>query len=106
MTGISTWFGLGNKDASSDDNTVRGEIHIDNTLEQTLDALCVYGKPRLHKMDSGWYCVTECFLYGCKGGNLDVKSDFGKPTALSAALECHERVMNIVNNLSQTVRIG
>jgi len=71
----------------------------DYSLEQLLDELQKYGKPRLSYMGNGWHCCVE--MYVCaKGVEFEVKSDFKHKTHKDAAIECCERTLKALSELA------
>lgn len=73
------------------------------TLEGVLQDLTKYGRPRLSCMDDmTWYCSIEVFVTG-KGIDFKVASDFKQKTPLNAAHQCHERVRDVMRDISEKV---
>lgn len=58
-----------------------------------------YGRPRVSYLDKGWYCKVEMNT-NTSGTQFDVSSEFGHPTQISAARECHERIINALKTLT------
>lgn len=69
-------------------------------LEQTLLRLNHYGKPRVSRMDRGWYCVVEMFVQA-EGASVDIKSESNHPSPSTAAQECLDRVSAVVRDISK-----
>lgn len=59
-------------------------------LEDVLDCLSQIGKPRVARLQQGWFCVVELntTLAGVAG---EVRSDFGHVSPMAAAYETRER---------------
>lgn len=68
-------------------------------LEQLLIYMLRFGKPRVTFVSTGWCCKVEMNT-NSKGTQFDVSSEFGHPTPLSAARECHERVVSAMKTLT------
>ena len=68
-------------------------------LEELLTYMIRYGRPRLSYHDKGWYCKVEMNT-NTKGTQFDIASEFDHPTPLSAARECHERIVNAMKTLT------
>ena len=68
------------------------------TLEETVDDLCKYGKPRFQFMGDGWYCVIEMYVQG-KGIQFNVASDFKHASMLEASTVCYERLHKALRDL-------
>lgn len=69
-------------------------------LQELMIYLIRYGKPRVSYLDGGWYCKVEMNT-NTKGTQFDVASDFGNPTPIAAAKQCHERIVNAMKALLQ-----
>ena len=71
------------------------------TLDDVLSDFVKYGRPRLQCMDSmKWYCAIEVFVTG-KGIEFKVESDFKQPTPLSAARQCHYRMLDALRDIAK-----
>ena len=65
----------------------------DQTLEQTLNALCQYGRPAMHCHDDmTWSCNVKMNTNGVTGAEFTIRSDYQQTSPLSAAKQCLERV--------------
>lgn len=73
---------------------------INEDLQELLLYMIRYGKPRMHYLEGGWYVKVEMNT-NTKGTQFDVASEFGHSTPLSAAKECHERIINSMKALLQ-----
>lgn len=69
-------------------------------VEDGLDFLCKYGKPRLAKTDNGWYVSIEMFVNG-EGVNFKIDSDFGLKTQKEAVHQCIDRLLKTIKSLSK-----
>lgn len=69
-------------------------------LQELMVYLIRYGRPRLSYLDGGWYCKVEMNT-NTKGTQFDVASEFNHPTPISAAKQCHERIVNAMKALLQ-----
>jgi hypothetical protein len=65
------------------------------TLEELLDELKHYGKPRVGMYDGGWYCSVEMNT-NTVGAEFKCASNFDIPTPTDAAKQCLERVLKAV----------
>lgn len=66
------------------------------TLEQTLEKLLKFGKPRLcFTGDMGWYCCVEMST-NALGSEFKVASALQHPTPIAAALQCLGRTITAV----------
>jgi len=74
-------------------------------LDDILQELCRYGKPRLSNTGSigqqEWYCNMEMFAQG-KGVEFKIASDFKHSTPTEAALICYERMVAALETLGVT----
>lgn len=61
------------------------------SLEELLDEMCKYGKPRLSRTDAAWVCTCEMHV-ASEGATFEVRSTFKEPTALIAAQVCMQRI--------------
>lgn len=73
-------------------------VHED--LQELIMYMVRYGKPRISYITDGWYCKVEMNT-NTKGTQFDIASEFSHPTPLSAAKECHERIVNALKTLTQ-----
>jgi hypothetical protein len=60
-------------------------------LESILTKLAQRGAPAIRMMDGEWYCYVEMYV-NAAGAKFKVASSFKHPSALSAAMECAERI--------------
>ena len=67
------------------------------TLEEYLDELSRYGKPRLG-LYGGWSADLDMFVTG-KGTEFKITSGFDHTTPLSAVAECHSRLIDTLRGL-------
>lgn len=69
----------------------------DMTLEQLLNELVNYGRPRLgiYGSDMKWTCSVEMNT-NTVGADFTCRSDHNHPSSTSAAKQCLERVLNAV----------
>jgi hypothetical protein len=72
----------------------------DLTLEEHLEQMRYYGKPRVSLMSDGWYSCIEMNT-NTTGTSFEVKSDFNCPTPTLAAKQCHERILNALKELTK-----
>lgn len=77
-----------------------GATKIIEDLQELMVYLIRYGRPRLSYLDGGWYCKVEMNT-NTKGTQFDVASEFNHPTPISAAKQCHERIVNAMKALLQ-----
>lgn len=84
------------------------------TLEQLLDQMTLYARPKLHNMDDGtWYCACDMLVTGV-GVSFKIASDFKHPTPVSAAQQCYDRMLDALRSINDSstkvgfdpVRIG
>lgn len=62
------------------------------SVEEILNALCQFGKPRLCRHDNGWMCACDMHV-AAAGTTFNVRSEFDCKTQLDSARQCAERVM-------------
>lgn len=67
-------------------------------LEEMLLALAKYGEPRLVHDGRGWYCCVEMYVTA-SGVNFKVASEFGRPTPMSAAIQCASRLDRALSDI-------
>ena len=72
----------------------------DLTLEEHLEQMRFYGKPRVSLQSNGWYCVIEMNT-NTTGTSFDVKSEFDCESPRLAAKMCHERMLNALKELTK-----
>ena len=72
----------------------------DLTLEEHLEQMRYYGKPRVSLMSNGWYSCIEMNT-NTTGTSFEVKSDFDCQTPTLAAKQCHERMLNALKELTK-----
>jgi len=73
------------------------------TIEELLDIMAKYGKPRIHCLDNfEWVCVCEVFVTG-KGIDFKISSDFKCASALNAVQQCYDRMMEALNNIDKRI---
>jgi len=70
------------------------------TLEEHLQEMRYYGKPRVSLMSNGWYSCIEMNT-NTTGTTFEIKSDFDHPTPTLAAKQCHERILNALKELTK-----
>lgn len=68
-------------------------------IEELMVFMVRYGRPRISYLDNGWYCKVEMNT-NTAGTQFDVASEFGQPTPLTAARQCHERITNALKTLT------
>lgn len=68
-------------------------------LEELIIHMVRFGKPRVSFISNGWYCKVEMNT-NTSGTQFDVASEFDHPTPLSAARECHERIISAMKTLT------
>lgn len=77
-----------------------------NKLDECLAEMEKYARPRVSMSDKDtWSCVAKLRIQ-VKGGEFEIRSEFGHATALSAARECFSRVIETVNTASELKRPG
>lgn len=75
----------------------------DLSLEECVDKLCAYGKPRFQCYGNGeWYCAVEMFVQG-KGVEFVIASGFRETSMLNAARVCYERLEKALNDLGLSI---
>jgi hypothetical protein len=72
----------------------------DLTLEEHLQQMRYYGKPRVSLMSDGWYSCVDMNT-NTTGTSFEVKSDFDHTTPTLAAKQCHERILNALRELTK-----
>lgn len=65
------------------------------SVEEILDNLCRFGRPRLNRMDDGWVCSCEMHV-AAAGATFTVRSEFDHKTQLGAVRQCAERVVKAI----------
>jgi hypothetical protein len=70
------------------------------TLEELLADMERFGKPRLGKYNTGWHSNIEVAVTAV-GAQFEIKSEYGMPTPLVAAQQCHERLMQAIRSLGK-----
>jgi hypothetical protein len=68
-------------------------------LESALIALSKFGKPHCGLFDSGWLCNVDMHVTAT-GASFTVRSEFGHPSPMAAALECTQRVDAIMHGFA------
>ena len=69
------------------------------TVEEYLEELSRYGKPRLG-LFGGWHANVDMFVNG-EGTEFKIASSFDHNTPLSAVAECHSRLMDTLRGLQK-----
>lgn len=78
---------------------------MSENLESILTSMEPFGKPRLGKYD-GWHCGIDMTV-NAVGAEFKINSTFGHETPLSAAVECRQRMDDVLRGLaSNAKRIG
>lgn len=70
------------------------------TLEEHLQEMRYYGKPRVSLMNNGWYSCIDMNT-NTTGTSFEIKSDFDHATPTLAAKQCHERILNALKELTK-----
>ncbi len=70
----------------------RSAVEEPKTLEQLMEELARYGSPRLGFYGQGWHANIDVNVNGV-GAKLEVASEFGLPSPLAAADQCHKRLL-------------
>lgn len=70
------------------------------TLEEHLQQMRYYGKPRVSLMNNGWYSCIDMNT-NTTGTTFEIKSDFDHATPTLAAKQCHERILNALKELTK-----
>lgn len=73
-------------------------------LEQLLDALRYYGKPRLSFLSDGWHCILEMHS-PVAGVSFDVKSNFDCASSGDAARQCATRLVAALRSYAHDTTI-
>ncbi len=73
---------------------------VDMPLEQSLEYLSRYGRPRVSKLSEGWHCSVEVFVTG-PGVQFEVKTGFNHATPRDAAALCCDRLNAALKGLSK-----
>lgn len=68
-------------------------------LEELIVHMIRFGRPRVSYVSNGWYCKVEMNT-NTKGTQFDIASEFDHPTPLSAARECHQRILSAMKTLT------
>lgn len=63
-------------------------------LDQALEMLCHWGRPKLFRMPSGWHCFVDLGL-NAQGTMVTVGSNTYHESPTLAALECLERARTL-----------
>lgn len=63
-------------------------------LDQALTVLCHWGRPKLFRLPSGWYCFVDIGL-NPKGTLITIDSNAFHPSPTLAALECLARARTL-----------
>jgi hypothetical protein len=63
-------------------------------LDQALTVLCHWGRPKLFRLPSGWYCFVDIGL-DAKGTQITVDSNTSHASPTLAALECLARAQTL-----------
>ena len=70
----------------------REEFVAINTIEEGLEKLCRFGRPRLSQMDDGcWLCALDMFVQGV-GVEFKIRSDYKLTDPRSPIIQALERV--------------
>lgn len=80
-------------------NETKVETSIDD-LQDLMQYMIKYGKPRISYISNGWYCGVEMNT-NTAGSSFEVKSEFGHPTPMAAAKQCHERILNAIKAITK-----
>lgn len=70
------------------------------SLEELLNELAKYGKPRIAHTGSGWYCAVEMYV-SAAGVDFKVDSDFGMKSPMSAATQCASRMNQALRDIDK-----
>lgn len=71
------------------------------SLEECLDELQKFGKPRVSKL-RGWNASIEVFVTG-KGVEFQINSDFSHETPKEAVNVCYERLLIAIRKIKETI---
>ena len=71
----------------------------DLSLEELLEGMKRFGKPRLSFMGDGWHCCIDIYV-NTKGCSFEVKSKFGCKTAISSVIECCNNMISAAEKVS------
>ena len=66
-----------------------------------LQAMEMFGHPKLSKLKDGWHSWIQVFVSG-KGVEFEVKSDYGHKSPIDATRECSERLVKALNQIIET----
>lgn len=70
-------------------------------LADVLLRLARFGKPTITSMRGGvWWCYVSMHV-AAVGASVDVKSESDHPTPISAALQCEQRINEMIANLGR-----
>ena len=64
-------------------------------LEEILELMSKYGKPRLSRLSAGWYCAIDMWV-GAKGVEFKIDSECRHMVAADAARECLKRLDDVL----------
>jgi hypothetical protein len=68
------------------------------SLEDILMRLAQFGKPRVSRFNSGWYCAVDMHV-ATLGTSIEIKSDFSLKTPGEAVRQCEERLKEMLAKL-------
>lgn len=69
-------------------------------LEQLLQRLNQFGKPRVSRMSNGWWARVDMFVQA-KGAEVSIDSEINHATPTEAAQVCLDRVSAVVRDISK-----
>lgn len=72
----------------------------DLTLEEHLEKMAYYGKPRVSLVSNGWHSSIEMNT-NTTGTTFEIRSDFDHASPLMAVKQCHERIVSVLKELSK-----
>lgn len=72
-------------------------------LEQLLVDMSKIGKPRVSRMNDGWYSGIEIFN-NIDGVTFEVKSEFNHQTPWDAAKQCQERALAAIRKVTGSLK--
>jgi len=74
------------------------------TLEELLNELCGFGRPKLFRMDTGWHCFVDMHVPHAES-SFKVASEFDHISAMNAAMECRSRIGEMLKTYAEQSKL-
>jgi hypothetical protein len=74
------------------------------SLEELLNDLCMFGQPKLFRMEKGWHCFVDMHVPHA-GSSFKVASDFDHVSAMNAAMECRSRIGEMLKSYAEQSKV-